>query len=238
MQPSATGYSPVLQLPAYTPVTTTIMAETSAPVTPGAVTTVMLGNIPLQHNGEVPQYTWKQSDTASSAAVVAMGEGGPGGGAKGGKKRRPRRKGAPLLLATHLRAMEDKDPNCIFMVRKINRLGYGSEEILRQHYEQYGRVLEVLLANNPQAAEGLSSARMRVRPASLGFVVMSSPEAVRKVLEVGETHIVNGAAITVKCFKMRAEMTEGGDGAQSGDDNVLRNSDSEGLECDGGEDEG
>jgi len=58
---------------------------------------------------------------------------------------------------------------------------------------------------------------------------MNDPEDVRKVLDVGEAHIVDGVSIVIKRFQPRANITEDGD---INDD--VRNSDSAGS-TDGGD---
>jgi len=80
------------------------------------------------------------------------------------------------------------------LVRKIKPLGLEQPRRLREHFERWGPVTDVLVAHSYEKP----SARRRhgrVRCASLGFVIMSSEEAASAVLEASEMHMVEGGPV-------------------------------------------
>jgi len=106
-------------------------------------------------------------------------------------------------LSTSLQLLSTEDPDCLFIVRRINKLGFKAARKLKQHYSAFGAVVRVLVAHStvrgdPRVA---GPARARRRPSSLGFVQMTSPEAVAKVLEQGAEQEVDGSFIRVQRFE-------------------------------------
>jgi hypothetical protein len=100
-------------------------------------------------------------------------------------------------LRTHLTEVQSKDPRCVLVVRKIQRLGHDSSNQLRAYFEWFGPVESVLTSPvRSQAQEG----GMRLRPAHLGFVVMATPEGARAALSDGESQNVAGVQIEVQHF--------------------------------------
>jgi hypothetical protein len=117
------------------------------------------------------------------------------------RKRRTKRH-ATLLIATQLSELQSEDPDKIVIVRKINRLGFDSAEILKKHFTQFGLVDKVRLSNSHTKEPG-KSFQIRLRPSGIGFVVFADAEAAAKVLMQGETHIINGAEVRVRGFERR-----------------------------------
>jgi len=125
------------------------------------------------------------------------------GGKRSKRKQRPqRRKGAAKNIAMHLRSLEDANPLCVFQVRNIGTLGFDSPELLRDHFEAYGEVESVLLANAHEKSPDISR-RARIRPSGLAFIKMHTAEAVRRILKEGVQHVVAGKTIQVKEFEHR-----------------------------------
>merc|ERR1719272_2363415 len=88
-------------------------------------------------------------------------------------------------LRTHLSVLQDEDPMCVLIVRRINRLGFESDAALKEYFTKFGSVRHVLVAHSrvkPNAKRPLA----RVRPAGIGFVVMASQEETNKVLSQEE----------------------------------------------------
>lgn len=103
-------------------------------------------------------------------------------------------------LRKDLEILRHAQPETVFIVRKIKKLGFESPQMLRQHFGQYGPVQEILVAHShvkptPKRPNG------RVRPAALGFVIMASSEGVKKAFEVGDVHNVCGCPIELKAFE-------------------------------------
>lgn len=94
------------------------------------------------------------------------------------------------LQGQPLPPIEQAPEECLFVVRRMNQLGYEAAEMLSEHFAAFGEVLRV------QAA---FSARRR--PSSFGFVEMATAEAVSKVLELGEEQLVGKTTILVQKFE-------------------------------------
>lgn len=86
--------------------------------------------------------------------------------------------------------IEDAAEDCLFVVRRMNQLGFGASQKLSKHFSELGTVVRVQAAHSA-----------RRRPSSFGFVQMAAAEDVAKVLELGEDQLVNGIAILVQKFE-------------------------------------
>lgn len=109
---------------------------------------------------------------------------------------------APDSLSSFLKELSTMDDSCVISVRKINRLGFESGPVLQAYFEKFGKVERVMVAptqvrNKSVAANG----KPRMRPAGLGFVVMSTPEEVKTALAHGEEQVVEGVEIAVYSFE-------------------------------------
>jgi hypothetical protein len=139
------------------------------------------------------------------------------------KERRHRTKRcAPLQIATQLSELQSEDPGKIICVRKINRLGFDSADILKKHFEQYGPVDRVLLSNAHRKEPGVYSFPVRLRPSGIGFVVFETSQIVAQVLAVGESHIINGVEVQMRSFERRVC-----DKSSDSDDGLFRPEDEE-----------
>jgi hypothetical protein len=104
-------------------------------------------------------------------------------------------------LRSHLTEVSMEDPACIFIARRINKLGFRSREVLRQHYAQYGEVSRVLVAHSKVKPFRDAYGQLRTRPGGLGLIVMKTVADVLTILAVGEEHIVAGHQIRVQAFE-------------------------------------
>mmetsp|Transcript_131367 Transcript_131367/g.238933 ORF Transcript_131367/g.238933 Transcript_131367/m.238933 type:complete len:420 (-) Transcript_131367:241-1500(-) len=102
-------------------------------------------------------------------------------------------------LCDHLRSLDTMDPSLIVIVRRIGRLGLESPTWLRAHFSKFGVVDQVLVAHSRSNAYG--KAHARIRPAGLGFIVMSTAAEVQTILGAGPEHIINEVVITVQQYK-------------------------------------
>jgi len=103
-------------------------------------------------------------------------------------------------LRKDLEMLRQAQPDTVLIVRKIKKLGFDSPQMLKQHFGQYGPVQEILVAHShvkptPKRPNG------RVRPAALGFVIMASPEGVKKAFHAGEMQSVCGYPVELKLFE-------------------------------------
>jgi len=110
-------------------------------------------------------------------------------------------------MKDQLLQLQHEDPKCVFMVRKIQRLGFDSPEFLREYFEEFGAVKGVFASHSriKSGAVGPETERkLRHRPASLGFVVMETREAAQKILEK-EDHEIKGFLVGVRAFQQHEE---------------------------------
>lgn len=122
-------------------------------------------------------------------------------------------------LRMHLRSLLAVDSNRVLIVRKINRLGFSSPTILKEHYSWYGTVENVLVAHSRvKSGSGQAGIVSRLRPSGLGFIVMSKMEEADAILKQGSEQHVCGALIRVQKFERRmSEMEEEDDDEEAGD---------------------
>jgi len=122
-------------------------------------------------------------------------------------------------LRTNLRDLEHMDGDRVLIVRRINRLGLESPALLEEYFSQYGPVEKVLVSHSrAKSYFGYSSAR--VRPAGLGFVVMSRTEDAEAILQAGANQVVSGATITVHAYETRSGDTKEIEQAQMSSDSA------------------
>merc|ERR1719482_665597 len=92
-------------------------------------------------------------------------------------------------LCDNLHDLEKYAPGCIFLVRRINRLGFESRPILYQHFSKYGYVERVLVPLSD--VKSRSGAGRRLRPSGIGFIVMTREYEVQAILADGPNQIIN-----------------------------------------------
>jgi len=103
-------------------------------------------------------------------------------------------------LRRDLELLRERNPERVIILRKIKKLGFESPTLLTQHFQQYGQVAEVLVAHS-HIRPTAKRPNGRVRPASLGFMVMASEEAAQCALQAGETQTVCGTVIELTSFE-------------------------------------
>lgn len=129
---------------------------------------------------------------------------GPGREAVSRAPRRPaQRRACRQTLAESLHELESEDPACVVNVRQIHRLGLKASDLLQEHYEHFGSVRKILLSSAAQPL-GQGELAERLRPARMGFVLMTRPQDAAAILAAGEMQVVFGKAITVRRFERRA----------------------------------
>jgi len=131
------------------------------------------------------------------SAVAARG----GAGFVGGYTSPAHEKVQAMTLSMSLQLLSKEDPDTLFIVRRINKLGFKAARKIRQHFSQYGHVVRVLVAHSTVRQTGDPVCQWRRRPSSLGFVHMAQAAAVRRVLLGGEEHEVDGCLIRVQQFE-------------------------------------
>lgn len=107
-------------------------------------------------------------------------------------------------LRMHLQCLQEEDPKNVLILRKINKLGFESPELLETYFSEYGEVKRVLVAHC-RVKPSNRRARSRVRPAGLGFVIMASAADVDAVLCLGEQQLVSNVPIQVQSYQQRGK---------------------------------
>jgi len=136
---------------------------------------------PRQRWCDVEEDGWEWASPAGSAAEAAPTE------ADGD------------TLRSQLRQLQEQDQRTVLLVRGINRLGFGSLEALEEFFGRTGDVQRVLVTHSKARASGRR--RERVRPAAIGFVLMSSREAAERQFALGEHREIAGVAVRVQRFE-------------------------------------
>ncbi len=103
--------------------------------------------------------------------------------------------GVMMCLASVLESLSDCDERCVFSVRKINKLGFKSHSVLKKYFSQFGNVVAIFFLPYRYKPDTSS-----VRPSSMAFVRMSSPEAVESIFTFGCVHYIHGWPVTVQPF--------------------------------------
>jgi hypothetical protein len=98
-----------------------------------------------------------------------------------------------------MQQIAEVDPGSVILVRKIKKMGFSSRRLLRDHFSRFGAVAKVLMAHSRLKG----SDQPRLRPASLGFVVMGSGAEAEHAFAAGPTQEVGGVSIDVLRFVRR-----------------------------------
>merc|ERR1740138_176310 len=122
-------------------------------------------------------------------------------------KEKPKRGTGGLLIGTVLNELNNEDPCKMIIVRKINRLGFGSASILKQYFGQFGIVEQVRLSNSHKKPEW-SSGSFRLRPSGIAFLVFADAQSASNAVAAGKSQVVAGAEIFVTEFVSRTELSK------------------------------
>jgi len=114
-------------------------------------------------------------------------------------------------MKQQLQALQLEDPATVFIVRRINKLGFSSADHLRAYFGRYGEVKDVYVSHSrvkslrPMGERRLpNDTHWRLRAAALGFLVMVSAEARSQILAEGPGHTINSVAVRVHPFHRRS----------------------------------
>jgi len=99
--------------------------------------------------------------------------------------------------------LRSEDHRCIFVARRLSKLGLRSESVLWEHFSRFGAVKEILVPQSGGRKKIYTSGNLeqRKRPGNLGFIVMQSPECADRVLAQGELQLAQGTEIQVLRFE-------------------------------------
>jgi len=103
-------------------------------------------------------------------------------------------------LREDLVRLREYDSDRCLIVRRIKKLGLASADLLRDHFERFGSVSEVLVAHSVERKSQKCRCD-RIRPAALGFVVMENAEEAAAAIAAGPTLEVNKVHIYIKKFE-------------------------------------
>ncbi|KAF4665419.1 acyl-protein thioesterase [Perkinsus chesapeaki] len=112
--------------------------------------------------------------------------------------------GVPLWHV--LRSLSNVDERRVFTVRKIQKLGFESPPKLREYFSMWGKVTNILVlhrqARTASTGAETNEKSVRVRPPSVGFVVMEDPEVVSRILATPK-HVICGHSCEVQVFERK-----------------------------------
>jgi len=103
-------------------------------------------------------------------------------------------------LAELLRELSLFDDACVLSLRKISGLGLNSADLLQTYFSKFGTV-ERLMISHTRVKSKVPGGSTRVRPAALGFAVMSTAKEVENVLGFGAVHFLSGVEFSVGPFQ-------------------------------------
>lgn len=104
-------------------------------------------------------------------------------------------------MKAQLQALHNEDPRCVFVVRRINKLGFESADTLREYFSQYGEVKVVHVSHSRVKSVAASgSVHWRMRAAALGFIVMAAADSTTRLLADGPEHPISGSRVRVNAF--------------------------------------
>lgn len=124
-----------------------------------------------------------------------------------------RRRANTVRIATHLKALEQHDTRRVIVAKRIARLGLGNDKVLRKHFEAYGPVTDVFLANTPLGAllgpGGVGGGhhedtRTRFRPSGMAHVLMDEAADAERIFAEGDEVSIGGVAVLISRFWRRA----------------------------------
>jgi len=101
---------------------------------------------------------------------------------------------------TNLRDLAAFDPERVVMLRKIHKLGFDSAPALEAYFSKFGTIDRLMVT--PTSCHSTSGAP-RPRPASFGYVVMSTVEEAKAAKALGEERVVQGIDIIVADLSFR-----------------------------------
>jgi hypothetical protein len=111
------------------------------------------------------------------------------------------RRRAPQTLSSSLRLLENENPDCLIIVRRIGKLGFKAARSLKKHYSAYGHVTKVLLAHSTARQYCDSQFTVKRRPSNLGFIQMATADGAQKVLAAGAVQEIEGVSVSVQRFE-------------------------------------
>lgn len=112
-----------------------------------------------------------------------------------------RKVGTPgITLRENLLQVSSFDPECVILVRKINRLGLNSPQLLEIYFSQFGPVERVLISHSIDKPNE-KRRHPRWRPAGLGFIAMRNAQDAAAAIGHASEHIVLGVHIVVAPYE-------------------------------------
>lgn len=105
-------------------------------------------------------------------------------------------------LREQLLELSSVEDSRVLSLRKIGRLGFNASASLQAHLSKFGSVERVMVSSAQSTkTTNYGEQKRRMRPAALGFAVMSKTEEATAALNHGMAHIVAGVEISVLPFQ-------------------------------------
>ncbi len=103
-----------------------------------------------------------------------------------------------LSLNEALTLLEVVPPSCVFMIRKVNKLGFNGSNVAMNYFSAFGRVVKVVMLPLRSRKKNMPL------PPKTGFVVMDCEYNVMNVLS--QMHFVEGHLVSTGRFSQRQMM--------------------------------
>ena len=104
-----------------------------------------------------------------------------------------------VKLSDVLNVLDYENEACIFIVRRISKLGHAANDSLYTYFNQFGRVRRILLLPSRGKCDS------RTRPASMGFVVMESAFDCNRICQ-GLVYRIGFSDVNVQKFVRNAKV--------------------------------
>ena len=179
-------------------------------------------------DGKFQQRSCPVQPTTTQCLPEAPTTGGSGKARK--THRRPKHVGAKFTAEPSLRLrlfeLDGVSIGRVFLLRKIQRLGFNAEETIRAHFGRYAGI-DGVLSTHSKIMTTCGRFVRRVRPSNFAIIIMASEAAVTAIHSLGRHQIVGGLSVRVERFEYRPfpqyddvkesqHVVEGGD--ESGDE--------------------
>lgn len=103
-------------------------------------------------------------------------------------------------MRAHLITLNKEDPESVFIVRRIHKLGVSARTALAKHFSQYGEVEKVLVADCKVKASQGPNGQPVMRAGNMGFIIMKSADEVARVLARGSDQLIGRYKIKVQKY--------------------------------------
>lgn len=95
-------------------------------------------------------------------------------------------------MKEQLRLLQLEEPQCVFIARHVNTIGFNSAAVVKEYFGQFGEVKDVHVSHSRAKSarvKGDDTADCKKRPAAVAFVVMEFVDDALKALSTEEHQV-------------------------------------------------